>query len=169
MEVVYCAVLISEWIRWVYGFIGCKEFDSRIVIRAGCCRLTNIHSYIEGTWIEATLLLSAIHIAFTQMYSLRSPAATILRRAIPRAASTSKPSSVIRNHIQRATYASNMDRSAGPPLTNPLNISKWYIQPDTLSPNPPPTKLHRPGSKQTRTSSNPPSTTTSSTTPPSQS
>lgn len=65
---VYQTVLISESMRWVHGFIGCKEFDSRIVIHAGCCRLTNIHSYsyIKGTWIETTPSFSAFHTTLTQ-------------------------------------------------------------------------------------------------------
>jgi hypothetical protein len=70
------------------------------------------------------------------MYSLRPPATTVLRQTTRLAASASKPSNTFTNHTQRATYASNskMDRSAGPPLTNPLNIPKWYA-PSQTKPN----------------------------------
>ena len=61
------------------------------------------------------------------MYSLRSPAANVLRRTIPRAAIASNPPSIFQKQIQRASYASKMDRSAGPPLTDPLNIPKWCV------------------------------------------
>ncbi|KAM0692716.1 hypothetical protein Q7P36_007271 [Cladosporium allicinum] len=58
------------------------------------------------------------------MYKLRSPATTTLRQTLRRTTSLA-PSHNILNRIQQATYSSAMDRSAGPPLTNPLNIPKW--------------------------------------------
>lgn len=71
------------------------------------------------------------------MSSLRSPAARALRQTLRRAAPAPRPSVSISNHIQRATYASAKDRSAGPPLTNPLNIPKWCLFPPSNSFPPP--------------------------------
>lgn len=61
-----------------------------------------------------------------RMNSLRSPVTTALRQIQRRATPASRSSVFVSNHVQRASYASAKDRSAGPPLTNPLNIPKWF-------------------------------------------
>jgi 3-hydroxyanthranilate 3,4-dioxygenase len=72
------------------------------------------------------------------MPSLRSPATISLRQTLRRAAPILQSSSILKSPIQRATYASKMSRSAGPPLTNPLNIPKWYLSPSTNPSHPAP-------------------------------
>jgi 3-hydroxyanthranilate 3,4-dioxygenase len=87
------------------------------------------------------------------MYKLRSPATTALRHTLQRTTLPPQSHNIL-NRIQQATYSSAMDRSAGPPLTNPLNIPKWYELPFPLPPSQLPSPSRRLTQPNTRLEAN---------------
>lgn len=145
------------------GILSPKDFPSSspsTAVSSSSSPLRRLFCCITNSGSEAIELLQQHLTHSHSMYSLRSPAATILRQTTRRAATTSKPSNSFKHSFQRATYAYKMDRSAGPPLTNPLNIPKWCAPLAYTYVKSPTDTILTVGSKPTPTSSNPPSTTT---------